>query len=136
MLPMQFKINTNSATQEKTLDIPVVWGTIVVAIISAFTSFFTSYFTTEPELKVKKQIQLLEEQKFKLELLQHALQVENSQQRAQSLRMLVDLELLDYPKQGIEEFIKNPDTIPHWPPESSGKASPSVSGGEKSSTSK
>ena len=133
---MQFKINTNSTTQEKTLDIPVVWGTIVVAIISAFTSFFTSYFTTEPELKVKKQIQSLEEQKFRLELLQRALQVEDSQQRAQSLRMLVDLQLLDYPKLGIEEFIKNPNTIPQWPPESSGNAPSPASGGEKSSTSK
>jgi hypothetical protein len=84
------------------------------------------------ELELKKQTQLLEMQKFQLELLQRALQGENPEQRAQSLRILADMKLLDALRPMIDEFIKNPDTVPQWPPGSIGKApaSPASLGGE------
>jgi hypothetical protein len=85
----------------------------------------------EFEKKLKEESQSLEKQKFQSELLQSALQGANPKQRAQALRMLVDMKLLDIPCSLMIDFIKNPNTVPRLSPQSAGKPkapSTSVSG--------
>ena len=139
---MQLRGKTDSG-EPVTLDVSKTWvslggivATILVALISAGTSYFTNRDVTKPrdsgDLELKKQTQLLEMQKFQLELLQRALQGKNSKQRAQSLRMLVDMKLLDAPRSMIDDFIKNPNAVPQWLPESTERTpSPPTSSGGK-----
>lgn len=135
---LEFVGPTNPANPEF-VDIPVVtWGTIITAIISVVvaisTGFLPAYCVTKPN---NEAVQRLEKQKFQSELLQKALQVEESQDRAQALSMLLGLGLLDDPSQKIQKYIDNPDTIPQWSSASSERKAPSsASGGEKSNISK
>ena len=91
---------------------------------------------SEADKTFKEDTQDLEKNKFQLELLQRALQVGSPEHRAQSLRMLVDMGLLNVKEPMIVEFTKNPNLVPQWPSESTGKAPSPASGGEKSSTPK
>jgi hypothetical protein len=133
---------TTDAKGEKTKNVEVSnlagWLTIGIALIAALAPIITSIYTgcmvTNPN---NEAVQRLEKQKFQSELLQKALQMEKSQDREKSLRILKDLKLLGDPDPKIEEFLKNPDTIPQWPSASSERKAPSsASGGEKSSTPK
>lgn len=154
---MYFKVRTNPNTQQQSVEIPAAaWVAVLVAIIGGVVTIATSLIIAfgvtksqnEDDLKfkrevqslevkkfefdeeLKKQTQSLEMQKFQLELLQRALQGKNDIQRTQSLRILVDMKLLNIPR--IDEFIKKPNTAPQWAPQSTGKAlaSPASLGGE------
>lgn len=124
----------------------VVAPPIIGALLTLATSMYTIDHVTEPQndadktfkdnaqnlekqkfeldQELKKQSQLLEKQRFQSELLQSALQGENSKQRAQALRMLVDMKLLDIPRSLMTDFIKNPNTVPQFSPQSTGKPKP------------
>ena len=140
---MQLPIRKDSQGQDH-VNLP--WPAIATALITLISSVYSAYFVTNPqnereislkndaqslELKkfhldeeLKKQTQLLELQKFQSELLQSALQEENSKQRAQALRMLVDMKLLDAPSSLIDDFIKKPNTVPRLSPQSTGNQNP------------
>jgi hypothetical protein len=160
------KINLISESSESTdnppkpfLEIPdksLISGSaaiaLTVAVINGAATWFTDNYVTKPQNdrefsleekkflldeELKKQTQLLEQQKFQSELLQSALQEANPKQRAQALRMLVDMKLLNISPSLIDDFIKNPNTVPQLSPQSTGKPkAPSTSVSGKPITSK
>jgi hypothetical protein len=141
--------------------------TVITAIVTLVSTVITYHFVTEPqyhlmtekqndvdqdlkkktqllevqkfefEKKLKEESQSLEKQKFQSELLQSTLQGKNSKQRAQTLRMLADMKLLNISPSLIDDFIKNPNTVPQLSPQSIGKpTAPSTSVSGKPTTSK
>lgn len=75
----------------------------------------------EFDKKLKEESQSLEKQKFQSELLQSVLQGKDSKQRAQALRLLAEMKLLDMPDSLINDFIKNPNIVPQLSPQSTEK---------------
>lgn len=108
--------------------IPSPWlavGGVLVTLITSLGTFggniATNYFKDKPAQEVSEHAQLLKKQNFELILLKTALQLQDPEQRAQSLLLMVEMKLLDIPKSTMDDFIKNAKTVPQWPPESSEK---------------
>ena len=95
------------------MDIPwttIVGGTGIIGVITAVSTFLTNWLVTVPKNR----------QDFQLQLLQKCLAPAKAEDRANSLRLLVEAGLLEDPEGKISALAKTPGQVPQWPSDSMG----------------
>lgn len=89
----------------------VLSSTVLAGLVTALSSWLVHMTVDVPNNRAANE---LKAQQFQLDLMQRAFQVEDPQQRVETLRFMVNSGLLHAKLESVDDLAKKGAAIPHW----------------------
>jgi hypothetical protein len=110
-------VNLGQGGHTTSFEVPngsIAWGAIILAVVQTLGTILGNYIGTVPTQTNDIITNELKKKNFEVQLLQRVLESSDPNDRANSLTLLINLELLEDPYHKVIDLAQTPAKIPKW----------------------